>query len=108
MVMEMMGLGHSWELVTKAENCRWSVMLYKVKGGEVHDFSFFKHWGPILKFHLAVGSKMMCLGCNKDLWSWRSKYKSYGALRVQSGGKGLSPGVVYGKDSGIVRQYDAM
>ena len=25
----------------------------------------------------------------------RSKYKSYGALRVQSGGKELSPGVVY-------------
>ena len=24
---------------------------------------------------------VMCLGCNKDLWSWRSKYKSYGALR---------------------------
>ena len=24
---------------------------------------------------------MICLGCNKDLWSWRSKYKSYGALR---------------------------
>ena len=25
----------------------------------------------------------------------RSKYKSYGALRVRSGGKELSPGVVY-------------
>ena len=25
---------------------------------------------------------LMCLGCNKDLWSQRSKYKSYGALRV--------------------------
>ena len=37
---------------------------------------------------------LICLGCNKDLWSWRSKYKSYGALRVQSGGKRLSPGVV--------------
>ena len=24
---------------------------------------------------------MICLGCNKDLWSRRSKYKSYGALR---------------------------
>ena len=26
-------------------------------------------------------SLVMCLGCNKDLRSWRSKYKSYGALR---------------------------
>ena len=25
--------------------------------------------------------KMICLGCNKDLCSQRSKYKSYGALR---------------------------
>ena len=25
---------------------------------------------------------VICLGCNKDLWSHRSKYKSYGALRV--------------------------
>ena len=24
---------------------------------------------------------LICLGCNKDLWSQRSKYKSYGALR---------------------------
>ena len=24
---------------------------------------------------------VICLGCNKDLCSWRSKYKSYGALR---------------------------
>ena len=24
---------------------------------------------------------LICLGCNKDLWSRRSKYKSYGALR---------------------------
>ena len=24
---------------------------------------------------------VICLGCNKDLWSQRSKYKSYGALR---------------------------
>ena len=37
---------------------------------------------------------LICLGCNKDLWSCRSKYKSYGVLRVQSGGKGSSPGVV--------------
>ena len=53
-------------------------------------------------------SMLICLGCNKDLWSRRSKYKSYGALRVWSGGKGSSPGVVYGKDSGIVRQCDVM
>ena len=24
---------------------------------------------------------VICQGCNKDLWSWRSKYKSYEALR---------------------------
>ena len=50
-----------------------------------------------------TASLLICLGCNKNIWSQRSKYKSYGALRVWSGGKGLSPGVVYGKDSGIVR-----
>ena len=27
------------------------------------------------------GTPVICLGCNKDLCSWRSKYKSYGALR---------------------------
>ena len=27
------------------------------------------------------GDAVICLGCNKDLCSWRSKYKSYGALR---------------------------
>ena len=78
----------------KAENCQESVVLYRAKGGGVHDFSFSACWGPILKCPLTVGSKMICLGCNKDLWSWRSKYKSYGALRVQSGSKGSSPGVV--------------
>ena len=82
MVMEMMGLANFRELVMKAENCWGSVMLYKVKGGGVRDFSFSEHWGPILKCPLAVGSKMICQGCNKDLWSQRSKYKSYGALRV--------------------------
>ena len=48
------------------------------------------------RFYLRYFSpnSVICLGCNKDLWSWRSKYKSYGALRVQSGGKGSSPGVV--------------
>ena len=25
------------------------IVLYKVKGGGVHDFSFSEHWGPILK-----------------------------------------------------------
>ena len=34
---------------------------------------------------------VICLGHNKNLWSQRSKYKSYGALRVWSGGKGSSP-----------------
>ena len=28
-----------------------------------------------------VGGALICLGCNKDLWSQRSKYKSHGALR---------------------------
>ena len=40
-------------------------------------------------------TSVICLGCNKDLWSWRSKYKSYGAEGVRSGGKGLSPGVLW-------------
>ena len=82
MVTELMGSAKFWEVVTKAENCWGSVVLYKVKGRGVRDFSFSKHRGPILKCPLAVGSKMICLGCNKDLWSHRSKYKSYGALRV--------------------------
>ena len=82
MVTELMGSAKFQELVMKVENCQGSVMLYKVKGGGVCDFSISEHWGPILKCPLVVGSKIICLGCNKDLWSWRSKYKSYGALRV--------------------------
>ena len=31
--------------------------------------------------HLNVETALICLGCNKDLCSQRSKYKSYGALR---------------------------
>ena len=65
----------------KVENCQGLVGLYKAKGGGVHDFSFFRTLGTNLKYHLAVGSKMICLGRNKDLCSRRSKYKSYGALR---------------------------
>ena len=30
---------------------------------------------------LTCALPLICLGCNKDLWSQRSKYKSYGALR---------------------------
>ena len=78
----LMGSAKFWEVMMKVENCWGLAMLYKVKGGGVCDFSFSKHWGPILKCPLAVGSKMICLGYNKDLWSRRSKYKSYGALRV--------------------------
>ena len=81
MITEMMQLVKFREMVMKVENCQGSVVLYKVKGGGVHDFSFSEHWGPILKYPLAVGSKMICQGCNKDLWSQRSKYKSYEALR---------------------------
>ena len=51
---------------------------------------------------------LICQGHNKDLWSQRSKYKSYGALRVRSGGMGSSPGVVDGKDGGDVRQCGTM
>ena len=40
MVMEMMQLAKFREMVTKVENCRGSVGLYKVKGREVPDFSF--------------------------------------------------------------------
>ena len=82
MVTELMGLVKFWELVMKVENCWGLVVLYKVKGGGVCDFSFFEHWGPILKCPLVVGSKIICLGCSKDLWSQKSKHKSYGALRV--------------------------
>ena len=56
----------------------------------------------LFDYHLPF-NLLICLGCNKDVWSQRSKYKSYGALRVQSGGKGSSPGVDEGKDSGIAR-----
>ena len=76
-------------MVTKAEKCRGSVGLYKAKGGGVCDFSFSNTGDQSEKTlnlkaassTLAVGSKMICLGCNKDLCSWRSKYKSFGALR---------------------------
>ena len=64
MVMELMGLVKLQELVMGVANCQGSVVLYKVKGGEVCDFSFSEHWGPILKYPLTVGSKMICLGCN--------------------------------------------
>ena len=39
--------------------------------------------GPCAAFNADVVGQntMICLGCNKDLWSQRSKYKSYGALR---------------------------
>ena len=40
-----------------------------------------EHWGPILNSSLAVGSKMMYLGCDKDQWRWRSKCMSYVVLR---------------------------
>ena len=65
------------ELVMKVENCQVSVVLYKVMGGGVCDFSFSEHWGPILKCPLTVGSKMMYLGCDKDWWKWRSACMSY-------------------------------
>ena len=81
MVTEMMQSAKFWEMVTKAENCQGSVVLYKVRGGGVCDSSFSERWGPILKYPLVVGSKMIYQGCNKDLWSRRSKYKSYEALR---------------------------
>ena len=53
-------------MVMKVENCWGSVGLYKVKGGGVRDFSFLNS-GTNLKYPLAVGSNMICLGCNKDL-----------------------------------------
>ena len=66
MITELMGsAGKFWELVMGVEKCQVPVMLYKVKGGGVHDFS--EHWGPILKYPLMVGSKIICLGCNEDL-----------------------------------------
>ena len=34
-------------------------------------------------------------------------YMNRESLPLMSGGKGLSPGVVYGKDSGVVRQCNA-
>ena len=50
--------------VAKAQEGEWATEL----GGKVHT----DLWGP---------APVICLGCNKDLWSRRSKYKSYGALR---------------------------
>ena len=64
MATELMGSVKFWELAMKVENCQESVMLYKVMGGGVHDFSFSKWQGPILKYPLVVGSKMICLGCS--------------------------------------------
>ena len=52
---------------------------------------------------------VICLGCNKDLCSRRSKYKSYGALRgCDLGGKGLSPGVLWQVGTVGSWQCDAM
>ena len=69
----------------------------------------FRTLGTNLKYPLVVGSKMICLGRNKDLCSRRSKYKSYGALRgVRSGGKGLSPGVLWRVETVGLWQCDAM
>ena len=61
MVTELMGSVKFWELVMRVANCWVSVMLYKVKGGGAHGFSECQ--GPILKYSLMVGSKMICLGC---------------------------------------------
>ena len=48
----------------------------------IQETTFLKHpvwycWALSPFCRMLIG-----LGCNKDLWSWRSKYKSYGALRV--------------------------
>ena len=40
MAMKMMRSATFREMVMKVENCRGSVVLYKVKGGGVCDFSF--------------------------------------------------------------------
>ena len=62
------------------ENCRGSVGLYEARA-EGFVIFLFRTLGTNLKYPLVVGSKMICLGRNKDLCSQRSKYKSYGALR---------------------------
>ena len=51
---------------------------------------------------------VICLGRNKDLCSRRSKYKSYGAEGVRSGGRGLSPGVLWQVETVGSWQCDAM
>ena len=61
MAMQLMGSANFWELVMGAVNCWVSVVLYKVKGGVAHGSSEYQ--GPILKYPLMVGSKMICLGC---------------------------------------------
>ena len=61
MVMELMGSAKFWELVMEVANCQVSVVLYKVKRGGAHGSSECQ--GPILKYPLTVGSKMICLGC---------------------------------------------
>ena len=52
----------------------WESMV-GVVGTEIFDSSSF--WVAVIRSAIAL----ICLGCNKDLWSQRSKYKSYGALR---------------------------
>ena len=37
--------------------------------------------GNCPKIRFKWSNMLICLGCNKDLWSWRPKYKSYRALR---------------------------
>ena len=86
-------LGRSLALTHSAHSLLHSPILY-------HLIVLFRYLLPFLLqcsfCSLSVYSckMLICQGCNKDLWSWRSKYKSYGALRVRSGGKGSSPGVV--------------
>ena len=60
---KLLGVGHVGH-GSGHDSCAALVVLYKVGGGGACDFSFSECWGPILKCPLAVGSKMICLGCS--------------------------------------------
>ena len=62
--------------------CKLVRSLYRLKqAGWVWNRTFAHTIKRKLGFDTIHSDVVICLGCNKDLWSQRSKYKSYGALR---------------------------
>ena len=68
-----------WVILTSAGGMDFEVdprgPIYKIVS------QLYNHYYYYYSFKLLGHSTLICLGHNKDLWSWRSKYKSYGALR---------------------------